>query len=90
MNRQRLLVVALIAVAAVIVGLVIWVPRVGTPKTLSGYIEGEPLYMAAPIAGTVRSVAVVRGQDVAAGQALFVVDPAQARAQADEAAAEAQ
>jgi HlyD family secretion protein len=90
MNRQRLLIVALIAVAAVIVGLVVWIPRMVAPKTLSGYIEGEPLYLAAPIAGTVRSVSVVRGQEVAAGQPLFVVDPAQVRAQADQASAEAQ
>jgi len=90
MNRQRLLIMGLIATAAVIVGLVVWVPRLGEPKTLSGYIEGEPLYLAAPVAGTVRSVSVVRGQDVAAGQALFVVDPAQVRAQADQAAAEAE
>jgi len=89
MNRPPLLVVGLVATAAVIVGLVIWIPRMGQPHTLTGYIEGEPLYLAAPIAGTVRAVNVVRGQDVAAGQALFVVDPAQVRAQYDQASAEA-
>lgn len=89
MNRPPLLVIGLVAIAAVIVGLVVWMPRMGQPRTLSGYVEGEPLYLAAPIAGTVRSVSVVRGQDVAAGQALFVVDPAQVRAQADQASAEA-
>ncbi|MBJ7409710.1 MAG: HlyD family efflux transporter periplasmic adaptor subunit [Phenylobacterium sp.] len=89
MNRQRLLVAGLIGAAAVIAGLVMWVPRMDRPPTLSGYIEGEPLYMAAPVAGTVRQVSVVRGQDVAAGEALFVVDPAQVRAQADQASAEA-
>lgn len=90
MTRQRLLVVGLIVTAAVIVGLVVWVPRLSQPRTLSGYIEGEPLYLAAPIAGTVRQVSVTRGQDVTAGQALFVVDPAQVRAQADQASAEAE
>jgi len=90
MNRPPVLVVGLVAAAAVTVGLVIWVPRMDQPRTLSGYIEGEPLYLAAPIAGTVRAVNVVRGQDVAAGQPLFVVDPAQVRAQVDQAAAEAQ
>lgn len=89
MNRQRLLVAGLIATAAVIVALVVWIPRMDQPRTLSGYIEGEPLYLAAPIAGTVRAVNVVKGQDVAAGQALFVVDPAQVRAQYDQASAEA-
>jgi len=90
MNRPPILVVGLVAAAAAIVGLVVWIPRMGQPHTLSGYIEGEPLYLAAPIAGTVRAVNVVRGQDVAAGQPLFVVDPAQVRAQVDQAAAEAQ
>jgi len=90
MKRPPVLVVGLVAAAAAIVGLIVWVPRMGEPKTLSGYIEGEPLYLAAPVAGTVRAVNVVRGQEVTAGQPLFVVDPAQVRAQYDQAAAEAQ
>ena len=90
MHRPPILVVGLIAAAAVVVGLLVWIPRLNPPRTLSGYIEGEPLYLAAPIAGTVRTVNVVRGQDVAAGQPLFVVDPAQVRAQVDQASAEAQ
>jgi HlyD family secretion protein len=89
MKRPPVLVLGLVAAAATIVGLIVWLPRMGEPKTLSGYIEGEPLYLAAPVAGTVRVVNVARGQEVAAGQALFVVDPAQVRAQYDQAAAEA-
>jgi len=88
-HRQRILVVGLLVTAAVIVGLLVGVPRFGRPHTLSGYIEGEPLYLAAPIAGTVRVVNVVRGQDVAAGQPLFVVDPTQVRAEYEQATAEA-
>jgi len=89
MKRPPVLVVGLVAAAATLVGLIIWIPRMGQPKTLSGYIEGEPLYLAAPVAGTVRVVNVVRGQEVAVGQPLFVVDPAQVRAQYDQATAEA-
>ncbi|MFZ5719313.1 MAG: HlyD family secretion protein [Pseudomonadota bacterium] len=89
MNRQRVLVAGLAATAAVIVGGLILIPRMDQTHTLSGYVEGEPLYFAAPVAGTVRSLAVARGQEVAAGQPLFVIDPAQVRAQADQAAAEA-
>ena len=89
MKRPPVLVVGLLAAAAVTVGLVVWIPRMGQTKTLAGYIEGEPLYLAAPVAGTVRVVHVMRGQEVAAGQPLFVVDPAQVRAQYDQAAAEA-
>lgn len=89
MNRQRLLVVGLLAAAAAMVGLLVALPRLGKPHVLSGYIEGEPLYLAAPVAGTVRAVNVVRGQEVMAGQPLFVVDPAQVRAQYQQAEAEA-
>ena len=89
MMRQRLLVLGLLVTAAVIVGLLVAVPRFGRSHTLSGYIEGEPLYLAAPVAGTVRAVNVVKGQDVTVGQPLFVVDPAQVRAQYDQAQAEA-
>lgn len=89
MKRPPVLVVGLLAAAAVTVGLVVWIPRMGQTKTLSGYIEGEPLYLAAPVAGTVRVVHVARGQEVAVGQPLFVVDPAQVRAQYDQATAEA-
>ena len=89
MKRPPVLVVGLVAAAATIVGLIVWAPRMGEPRTLSGYIEGEPLYLAAPVAGTVRVMSVVRGQEVAPGQPLFVVDPAQVRAQYDQAAAEA-
>ena len=70
MKRPPVLVVGLIVAAAAVVALIVWVPRMGEQKTLSGYIEGEPLYLAAPVAGTVRVVNVVRGQDVAPGQAL--------------------
>jgi len=90
MTHQRALIVVLILVAASIVTALFVLPRIGKPKVLSGYVEGEALYLAAPVAGTVRAVNVVRGQQVAPGQALFVVDPTQVRAQYDEATAEAQ
>ena len=75
-HRQRLLVLGLLAAGAALVGLLAGLPRFSGPKTLSGYVEGEPLYIAAPVAGTVRLVHVRKGQAVASGQPLFVVDPA--------------
>ncbi|MFN3513149.1 MAG: HlyD family secretion protein [Phenylobacterium sp.] len=63
-------------------------PRFSRPEALTGYVEGEPLYLAAPVAGSVEQVFVRRGDRVAAGQPLFVVDPAQLRAQRDQAEAE--
>ena len=85
MNRQRILIAGLGLAAAGIVAAIILIPHLDPPHTLTGYIEGEPLYLASPISGTVRRMDVRRGQDVAAGQALFVVDPAQARAQYEQA-----
>jgi HlyD family secretion protein len=82
-----LVIVLLLAAAALVAGLIL-VPRFGRAHTLSGYIEGEPLYLAAPVAGSVRAVYVVRGAEVNAGQPLFVVDPQQLQAQRDQAAAE--
>jgi HlyD family secretion protein len=83
-----LLVAVLLLVAAGLVAGLLVIPRLGRHPVLSGYIEGEPLYLAAPIAGTVKAMYVVRGQDVAAGAKLFVVDPQQPQAQRDQAAAE--
>lgn len=89
MTRQRALVAGLILAAAAIVALIAWLPRSDPPRSLNGYVEGEPLYVAAPVSGRVMSISVVRGQQVPAGQALFVIDPAQVRAQYDQAAADA-
>lgn len=95
MNRQRILVLALIAAAAVIVASLVFLPQFGRAHTLTGYVEGEPLYLAAPVAGAVSAMHVARGDVVKAGQALFTVDPQTSeagvqQAQAQLAAAEAQ
>ncbi len=88
MKPPRPLIAVLLLAALAIVAVLFFAPRVRPAQTLSGYVEGEPLYLAAPVAGTVRSVLVARGDEVAAGQALFVVDPDQLQAQRDQAAAE--
>ena len=88
MNRQRVLVAVLALTAAAIVAALLLRPRFTRVETLTGHIEGEPLYLAAPVAGTVKAMHVVRGQAVKAGQPLFVVDPAQPRALAEQAAAD--
>lgn len=43
------------------------------PAGFSGYIEGDYLYLAAPQAGYLQTLAVARGQRAAAGVALFAV-----------------
>lgn len=88
MTRQRLLVAVLLLVAVTVIAGLLLLPRLGRHSVLTGYIEGEPLYLAAPIAGTVKAMYVVRGQDVAGGAKLFVVDPQQPTAARDQAAAQ--
>lgn len=61
----------------------------------SGYVEGEYVYVSAPVAGTLTTLAVQRGQTVAQGAPLFRLDDvstraARAEAEARIAAAQAQ
>jgi HlyD family secretion protein len=92
---KRVVVVAAIALGAIVGGLLLWrvfAPRPADAVVLSGYVEGEALYLAPPISGTVTTVAVVRGQRVVVGAPVFSIDArtllaerAQARAQLDQA-----
>lgn len=64
-------------------------------RTWSGYAEGEYVYVAAPLAGTLTSLVVRAGDQVARGKPLFALDAqaeqaARAEAQARLAAARAQ
>lgn len=55
------------------------------PAGYQGYLEGEFVYVAAPLAGRLETLAVARGDTVAAGDALFTLEHAAetaARAQA--------
>jgi len=88
MTPQRILIGGLVLTAAALVAALYLVPRLGRTPVLSGYVEGEPIYMAAPVSGTVTQMAVARGDRVAAGQRLFVVDPRQLAAQRDQQAAQ--
>jgi HlyD family secretion protein len=87
-TRQRALVVVLLLSAVAVTTALLLIPRFNRHTVLSGYIEGEPLYLAAPVAGTVKAIYVVRGQEVAARGKLFVVDPQQVASARDQAAAQ--
>ena len=88
MKPQRLLVVGLLLAALTAVAVLWFVPRLSRTPILTGYVEGEALYLATPVAGRIDKVLVQRGDQVKAGQRLFVVDPVQLEAQRDQAGAE--
>jgi HlyD family secretion protein len=86
MSRFRPLIAIAVLLAA---GAVLWLLLGGSqrPRTLSGYIEGETLFLAAPVAGTVGSVDAMEGSRVQPGQKLFRIDPATLSAEGEQAEA---
>jgi HlyD family secretion protein len=86
-GARRIIVVLLLVVAAGYLGWRAWAPRPQDETVLSGYVEGENLYLAAPIAGTIATMAVARGDRVDVGETVFSVDGAQLRAERDQAGA---
>ncbi len=86
MSRFRPIVIVVLIIAAAAVA---WYLLGGSKRerTLSGYIEGENLYLAAPVSGTVETVSAVEGARVSAGQPLFRIEPATLTAQGQQAAA---
>ena len=94
MKPNRILIGGLLLAAIALVAILILAPRFRPAQTLSGYVEGEPLYPASPLSGRLVRIDVRRGDAVLAGAALFAVDPSQGeaakgQAQADVAAAQA-
>jgi HlyD family secretion protein len=49
-----------------------------------GYVEGESVHVAAPVAGQLASLQAQRGQDIAQGQPLFTLEQEREKAAADE------
>ena len=86
MRAIRPVIVVILLIAA---GVAAWFFLGGSSRerALSGYIEGEELYLSAPVSGTVATVAAVEGTRVAAGQPLFTIDPATLAAQGEQAEA---
>lgn len=85
-GRVRLIAVILVALLAAGLLWLAWRPRAEDRNLLSGYVEGEALYLAAPVSGSVTQVAVVRGQRVDTGALLFTVDDRSLTAQRGQAA----
>ena len=87
MSRARPAIIVILLVAAAVAA---WFLFAGgeRERTLSGYIEGESLFLAAPVAGTIGSIAADEGERVAAGTHLFTIDPATLAAQGEQARAQ--
>ena len=81
-----------IIVIAILVGVALatWYLLGGSKRErmLSGYIEGESLFLAAPVAGTISTLSAQEGQRVDAGAQLFTIDPATLSAQGEQARAQ--
>ena len=87
MNRARPIIIVILLLAAAAFA---WYLLRGSDRErlLSGYIEGESMFLAAPVAGTVGSITAEEGQRVAAGAQLFTIDPATLSAQGEQARAQ--
>ncbi len=88
MKRQRLVIAVLAGLALFFLAWRLLAPQFSAAPTLSGYIEGETLYLSAAVSGRVTGLSVRRGQRVAAGTRLFLIEPDQQVAQSAQAAAE--
>ena len=88
MTRGLRIIILLVAIAAA--AILAW--RLFGPgpreRYLSGYIEGESLFLAAPVSGTVSSIRAREGQRVPAGAQLFSIDPATLSAEGEQARAQ--
>ena len=87
MNRARPMIVIILLIGA---ALLAWYLLGGSrrERQLSGYIEGESLFLAAPVAGTVGTIAAQEGERVPAGARLFTIDPATLSAEGEQARAQ--
>lgn len=70
--RLRIIIPVAVLLVAALSGWALWQPR---PDGWLGYVEGESLYMAAPVSGTLGARPVERGSRVRAGDPLFTLNP---------------
>jgi HlyD family secretion protein len=76
------------ALSLAIIGLAIWYLARPEPLLVQGEVESTRIDMAARVAGRLAKITVVRGQDVAAGATLLVIDNPELVARLHEAEAE--
>ncbi|MCL6739745.1 HlyD family efflux transporter periplasmic adaptor subunit [Sphingomonas sp. RB56-2] len=88
MTRGVRILILLVAIVAVAYLAWRWFGPGPRERYLSGYVEGESLFLAAPVAGTVGSIMAEEGQRIAGGARLFAIDPATLSAQGEQAQAQ--
>ena len=86
--KQRLLPIVLVVIAGILVGGLLFLPKLKRTTSLSGYVEGDVLYLASPVSGALMDLQVEKGARVSTGQKLFAIDPRQTSAARDQAQAE--
>jgi len=84
---RAVVVVAALAAIAVVAWLLLR-PHGRGDERFTGYVVSDNVYMSSPASGTLKSVAVRRGDRVRAGQPLFHVDPTIRAAETDQARAQ--
>lgn len=82
-----IVVVAVVIVAALVTWIVVRNHRNGAVESFTGYVVSDNLYMSSPVAGTLATLSVQRGQRVNIGDRLFHIDPTVRAAQAEQARA---
>jgi HlyD family secretion protein len=86
--RVGLLAIAALLLAGAGAGLWWWQSRPAAPEAWQGYAEADYVRLAPTAAGQLTSVAVARGDEVAAGAPIFTQDSTDERAARDQAARE--
>ena len=87
MSRARLVIFILVIIALAGAAWLL-LARSKSEAKLSGYIEADSLFLAAPVAGTIDSITATEGQRIAAGHRLFIIAPATLSAESEQAQAQ--
>ncbi|NEX91811.1 HlyD family efflux transporter periplasmic adaptor subunit [Caulobacter sp. 17J65-9] len=74
MKKMKRVIAVLVLLGAIGFGAWVWWPREGG-RYLSGWVEGDTLFLSAATSGAVARLDVRRGQRVEAGAPVFLVDP---------------